>query len=149
MELQPFAAVTCQGCGSRRARGVLARACACISATSPPLFLFFLFVFFRVRHLLGPYLCSRGTGMRGMQAPGLPVYSEGFLQCGAPPLQPGCLPGFLSKIFHIFAPVVLGTGQGPGTREPPVAFLNSFLQHRPALSYSPAGIFFPPQSPTV
>lgn len=79
---------------------------------------------------------AEAPGTRGMQAFGLPVYSEGFLQC-----RPPRLPGFLSRIFHIFAlAVVLGTGHRPGTREPPVAFLNSFLQHTSSLSYSPVGI---------
>lgn len=78
--------------------------------------------------------------MRGMQASGLPVYSEGFLHCSPPP-------GFLSRIFHIFVlVVVLGTGHGLGTWEPPVAFLNlclvglsrnSFLQHISSPPHTP------------
>lgn len=63
---------------------------------------------------------QRRAGMRGMQASGLPVYSEGFLHCSPP--------SFLWRIFHIFVlAVVLGTGRGLGTWEPLVAFPNLCL----------------------
>lgn len=126
MERQPFVAVTCQACSFQRAWGGSVRVCLglsqCIQA------LLFLVVFLGFNICLALISGAVGAGMRGMQALGLPVYSEGFLQC-CPPLHLP-LPSFLSRIFHIFAlAVVLGTGHRPGTQEPPVAFLNSFLQH--------------------
>lgn len=59
-------------------------------------------------------------------------------------------PSFLWKIFHIFVlAVVLGTGCGLGTREPPVAFLNlslvKFFPTAHILSHSP-GVFLQPQT---
>lgn len=44
---------------------------------------------------------AEGAGMRGMQALGLPVYSEGFLQCRPPQPPPRLLP---FKDFSHFCP---------------------------------------------
>lgn len=149
MELRPFVAVTCQGCSFQQDWGVW-QDLACIAAarTPPPHPHPFIYLFFSVV-FLGFNICrvliseAEGAGMRGMQASGLPVYSEGFLST-----PPPHLPGFLSRIFHIFAPVVLGTGHGPGAREPPVAFLNSFLQHFHTHLWG-FGFFLLPQNSTV
>lgn len=93
--------------------GMFGRICAAVSVRPE--------VFTRLRSTFACLLSlQRRAGMRGMQASGLPVYSEGFLHCSP------C--SFLCRIFHIFVlAVVLGTGRGLGTREPLVAFLTLCL----------------------
>lgn len=72
----------------------------CLYQRSQALLFFWLF-------FLGFNIClalisgAEGAGMRGMQALGLPVYSEGFLQC-RPPLPPP--PRLPFKDFSHFCP---------------------------------------------
>lgn len=152
MELWPFVAVTCQGCGFQRDWGVFGRICSCVAAARTPHqppphhhppFIFFSVVF------LGFDICrvlisvAEGAGMRGMQASGLPVYSEGFLQY--PPTPPSWFP---FKDFSHFCPCCFGN-RSRARRTGASCSIPEFFPT--AFSYSPVGFLFflPPQNSTV
>lgn len=98
--------------------------------------------FLPLQHLLFSYLCSGGLewGACRLQAYLFTLRASSIVPTSLPP-------NFLWRISHIFVlVVVLGTGHGLGTWEPPVAFLNlclvwlsrnSFLQHISSLSNTP------------
>lgn len=107
--------------------------------------LFCFCFFFRVQHLSGSYLCCRGGWNEGHAGFGPTCLLWGLPPVSTPPTTTTSSVSF-QRFFTFFAlAVVLGTGHGPGTRKPPVAFLNSFLWHASSFCYSPVG-FLPPQT---
>lgn len=115
----------------------------CSQKPPPPLIFFFSVVF------LGFNICrvlisaAEGAGMRGMQALGLPVYSEGFLQY--PPTPPSWFP---FKDFSHFCPCCFGN-RSRARRTGASCSIPEFFPT--AFSYSPAGFLFflLPQNSTV
>lgn len=141
MELQTFVAVTCHATLSAglRLESIFSPIRVCLAGSAPLYQCDQPFLPSRFQHLLVSYLRSGGLewGACGLQAYLFTLRASSIVS----------LPSFLWRIFHIFVlVVVLGTGHGFGSREPPAAFLNlcliwlgrnTFLRYISSISYTP------------